>query len=90
MHPIYLAHCLQACQAITHIIGIYRCEYTITPGIHSLQQLHYLNPFALTNNDAFRSHVQRILHKFAHADLLSAFKINLPRFQCHYMPVIQF
>jgi hypothetical protein len=54
-------------------------------GVHGLQHVEGLAAADLSNDDAVRSHPQRIPHQIAHGDLAPAFDVRRARFEPHHV-----
>ena len=82
-------HGFQPRKRILGIVGVDCSHGAFDAGVHCLQHIQRFGAAALTDDDAVRTHAERRAYQLALIDAAFFVQVGRPRFEFHYVPLLQ-
>ncbi len=82
-------HRVQPVQRVTRRVGVDRRQAAVVAGVHRLEHVERFFAADLADDDAVRTHTQRVDHQIALADGALAFDVGRPGLEAHHVTLPQ-
>ena len=80
---------LDAAQRVRGGVRVHRRHRAVVAGVQRLQHVERLGAAHLADDDAVRSHPQRVAHELADRDLAPAFEVRRAALEPHHVVLLQ-